>query len=44
MEEKLQLIKKLKSVNTKLEDIIERTDDKNIKRELLELFKEIKEI
>lgn len=44
MENKLQLIAKLKSVKNKLEDIIKKTSDDNIKRELNDLLQEIKEI
>lgn len=44
METKLQLVKKIKSINTNIEEIIAKTADENTKKELLELSKEIKEI
>ncbi|NLL56858.1 MAG: RNA polymerase subunit sigma-70 [Clostridiales bacterium] len=44
MEEKLQLVQKIKVISQRLDSIIEKTADKNIKSELKELSKEIKEI
>lgn len=44
METKLQLVKKIKSISTNIEEIIAKTADENTKKELLELSKEIKEI
>lgn len=44
MENKLQLVKKIKNINKKMEEIISNTSDENTKRELTDLLKEIKEI